>query len=96
MAPEQKIQKQITDYLTSLHAYHFKVITATKKGILDVTVCLDGKFIGIEVKTPKTMNTVSALQAYNIEKIEKAGGIAFVASSVEDVKFYFRLNKLIS
>ena len=90
MSPEQKIQKQITDYLTSLHCYHVKVISATKKGIPDILVCLKGMFIGIEVKTPKTMNTVSPLQAYNLEKIDEAGGLSFVASSVEDVKFYLR------
>ena len=86
MSPEQKIQKQITDYLYSIGAYQVKVISATKKGVPDILVCLRGQFVGIEVKTPKTLKTLSVLQKYNLKQIDAAGGVAFVASSVSEVK----------
>ncbi len=95
MNSEQKIQKQITDYLFSLGCYQFKVISANKKGILDLTVCYKGRFISIEVKTPKTQKNISALQGYNIKQIKANGGIAFVAWTVEQVEKEFRKYELL-
>ena len=82
--PEQKIQSKIIKYLESIGAYIVKVIKATKAGVPDIIACLNGRFIALEVKTPK--GRPSELQLYNIEKIQKAGGIAGVVRSVEDVK----------
>lgn len=80
---EQQIQKLISTWLTSIGAYHFKVISATKKGILDINGCQKGLFFAIEVKIPKKKDNVSALQHYNIRAIHQAGGIAFVAWNLE-------------
>lgn len=85
MANEQKVQKLICTYLDGIGAYNFKVISATRKGILDINGCHEGKFFAIEVKLPEKKNNVSALQHYNITAIHKAGGVAFVAWSVEIV-----------
>ena len=93
MKPEQKIQKQIQDYLSSIDAYYFKVISATKKGIPDITACIKGRFIFIEVKAKK--EEASPLQLYNLREAHKAGGIAFVAWNVEMVEEIFRLEGLI-
>lgn len=55
----------------------------TKPGIPDLTLCLNGWFIGIEVKNQKGI--VSDVQKIHLRNINKAGGIAFVARSLDEV-----------
>lgn len=89
---ESIIQAKIIRYLEKdLGCYIVKVIKATKSGVCDLLICYDGRFIGIEVKTPSTRENTSPLQRVNIDLIHKSGGIAFVACSVEDVKEQFAL-----
>jgi len=83
---ERTIQKKIIDYLESKGYYVVKVIKANKAGVADLTVCKDGKYIAIEVKTDKNKNGVTALQKFHLDLVKKSGGVAFVATSVEDVK----------
>jgi len=83
---EAQIQKKIIDYLESLGAYTVKVISSNKKGVPDILCCYNGKFIGIEVKRPKTKKNTSALQEYNLKKIKDAGGISLVAWEVDQVR----------
>lgn len=55
------------------------------KGISDILGCLtNGRILAIEVKTAKGIASVE--QDSFIQKIRDAGGLAFVARSVEDVK----------
>lgn len=83
---EQDIQKKIITYLESVGAYVVKVITANKSGVPDILACLNGRFIAIEVKTPESRNNVSALQAYNLSKINECDGLALTAWNLEMVK----------
>lgn len=53
-------------------------------GIPDVIVCYRGRFIALEVKTPRGKPTV--LQEVTIRQILKAGGIATVVRSVGEVR----------
>lgn len=53
-------------------------------GIPDIIVCLNGRFLALEVKTEKGKTTV--LQAVTLRKIQKSGGTAEVVRSVDDVK----------
>ncbi len=52
-------------------------------GAPDVIAAFKGRFVGIEVKRPGGKTT--KLQEINLQEIRNAGGIAFVATSVEDV-----------
>ena len=52
-------------------------------GIPDIIACIDGRFYGFEVKTEK--GKVTKLQEATLRKIQKAGGVAAVVRSVEDV-----------
>lgn len=87
---EKRIEKSIQGYLDSLGAYHIKNHGSiySRAGTPDITACLNGRFIGIEVKQPG--GRVSALQAAHIELIKQAGGVAFVAYSLEETKEYFK------
>lgn len=81
---EKSVQTKIIEYLTLIGGYSVKVVQATKAGVPDVVCCLNGKFIAIEVK--RIAKHATALQKYKMAEIEKAGGIAFEAHSVEEVK----------
>lgn len=48
----------------------------TKSGIPDILACVNGYFVGIEVKAQN--GKPSELQLYNIKKIREAGGFAVV------------------
>lgn len=72
-----------------------------KPGVPDIIACLDGRFIAIEVKAPAGEilqnrggklvvrkvkgGELTELQKIEIQRIQQAGGIAFVARSLEDV-----------
>lgn len=87
---EKRIENAIQIYLDSLGAYHIKNHGSiySRAGTPDITACLDGRFIAIEVKQPG--GRVSPLQAAHIELIKKANGTAFVAYSLDDVKCELR------
>jgi hypothetical protein len=55
-------------------------------GISDLIGIIDGRFIAIEVKVEEEGNDATKLQKWFIDRVNKCGGIAFVAYSLEDVK----------
>jgi Holliday junction resolvase len=59
-----------------------KTIVASRSGLPDLIACYKGYFISIEVKGD---SEVSALQKYNLEQIQKAGGAAIVAYDISEV-----------
>ena len=86
---ESKIQKQIIDYLESKGYYVVKVILANKRGVPDILFCKDGMFNAIEVKDTGKSKNVTELQKHHINLIQRSGGFAMVADSLELVKQYF-------
>lgn len=83
---EKTIENQIKRYLDRLGVWYMKVHGSAfqKAGVPDLIACIGGRFVGIEVKRPG--GRVSPLQKLNIEEIQRSGGVAFVAYSVEDVR----------
>jgi len=71
---KQKVQK----FLDSQGVYHVKQLGCayTKSGIPDLLACVNGYFLGIELKVKP--NKPSELQLYNVDQIRKAGGVAFI------------------
>ena len=53
-------------------------------GIPDIICCYKGRFLGLEAKLPG--GRLTALQKQELEKINRAGGIARRVESVDDVK----------
>ncbi|MER2058002.1 MAG: VRR-NUC domain-containing protein [Niallia sp.] len=84
---EKKIENQIKKWLEKQGYWWMKVHgdLFQKSGVPDILACINGRFVGIEVKRPG--GKVSALQDYNIEQIRASGGVAFVATSVDEVRF---------
>jgi len=79
MAAEKNFENKIKKFLKEQGAWVLKYWGGgafTKEGIPDLLVCLNGRFIAVEVKAPN--GKLSELQKWNIEEIKKAGGIAMV------------------
>ena len=78
MAQEKRFENKIKRFLSEQGCYHFKFFanSYTKRGIPDLIACVNGYFVGIEVKAEN--GTPSELQLYNVRKIQEAGGIAMV------------------
>lgn len=84
---EKTITNQILKYLKSLpECFAFKEHGGLygTSGIPDIIVCYKGKFLAFEVKTEK--GKLSKLQEMTIAKIQKANGMAFKVTSLEEVK----------
>lgn len=84
--PETTIQKAIQKEIVKRGWFVFKVhgSPTMMTGLPDLIVCAEGLYIGIEVKTPQTLHTVSDAQKLRGEQITAAGGMWGVAASVAD------------
>lgn len=84
---EKDIQKLIISFLRN-NGFSVDIITLgaySKKGIADIVGCAcDGMFIAIEVKRPGRKAT--KLQQDWLDEKKRHNGIAFIATSIEDVK----------
>ena len=84
---EAQLIQNIRKYLTTLPECFFwkehggQYGTA---GIPDIIVCYRGRFIALEAKVGK--NQPTRLQAATIDQIKRAGGIACVVRSVDEIK----------
>lgn len=78
MGPEKRFENKIKDMLDEHGAWWVKYFANrnTKSGIPDILACVNGEFLGIEVKSDSGHPT--DLQLHHVEKIRKAGGLAFV------------------
>lgn len=95
IGPEKTFENKIKDFLDEQGAWYVKFFANgyTKSGIPDILACVNGYFVGIEVKAPK--GTVKPIQEYHLKKLRKAGGFAFALypSGFEDFKqFIYGLN----
>lgn len=92
--PEGKVKSKIKQYLKTLPECWFYMPVQNGMGVVgipDIICVIRGRFVAIETKAPGKEHNVTANQKAAIEAINKADGIAFVASdveSVQDVLFY--------
>ena len=82
---EKEITKAIRGTLKALGIFHWKVLQGlgSTPGVPDILGIWQGKLLGIECKTQK--GKLSHHQEKFIERINREGGIAFVARSIDDV-----------
>ena len=94
---EQDIQKDIIDFLEKnglLAIKHNNIGIYARAGVPDILACSNqGKFIGIEVKRPG--EKPKPIQIAFIDAINKLNGVAFYATSVEEVKKNLQDNNII-
>lgn len=78
MGAEKNFENRIKSYLRDLGLYHVKFFANgyTKRGVPDILACINGRFVGIETKSDDGKPT--KIQLYNIDKIRRSGGYAWV------------------
>lgn len=84
--PEARVGRKIAAWLMEQGHFVFKVHGSAlmMAGLPDLIACVDGRFIGIEVKMPG--NKPSIRQLYVHRRIERSGGTIIVAYNLDDVK----------
>lgn len=78
IAAEKTFENKIKKFLDAHGAFYVKFFANayTKSGIPDILCCINGYFVGVEVKAQN--GKPSEIQLFNIKKINDAGGFAFV------------------
>lgn len=86
MANEKGVENSIKEWLTSIGAYWVKHFANqfTRTGVPDLLCCVNGRFVGIEVKDPDGEPT--PLQLFNLKQIKKAGGVDILADNLKVVQ----------
>lgn len=84
---EKVVETKIKDYLFEHGIYHFKVHGSKfmPAGIADIISCVNGRFVGIEVKRPGAKNEQSEQQKVHERNVKKSGGIYILADCLQDV-----------
>ena len=84
---EKVVEDKIKDYLFKHGIYHFKVHGSKfmPSGIADIISCVNGHFVGIEVKRPGAKRELSEQQKVHERNVKKSGGIYILADCLEDV-----------
>lgn len=75
---EKAFENKIKEWLREHNCYNVKFFANgyTKRGVPDILTCVNGWFIGIEVKADA--GKPSEIQLYNIKKIRESGGFGWV------------------
>lgn len=78
MTPETKFKNQIKKFLDENNIYHIPYFPTiyTPKGVPDILACINGRFVGIEVKAEKGKPT--KLQLHHQKNISNSGGLSFI------------------
>ena len=82
---EAILTRSVRSLLNSVQIFHWKVWQGmgSVPGVPDILGVHKGRLIAIELKAPK--GTVSPAQQEFIDRINEAGGLAFVARTLDDV-----------
>jgi hypothetical protein len=85
ITPEGQLTQSVKSLLRAAGIFHWKVWQGmgSAPGVSDIVGCHNGRFFAIELKAPK--GTATPDQIRFIENVKGAGGIAFVAKSLDEV-----------
>jgi len=74
------IHKKWGGFWVKIHGGPFQA-----RGLPDLMGCLKGRFCGFEVKMPGEEHSFTPIQEYRVKQIQKAGGIAGMVTSFEEL-----------
>ena len=80
---ESELQARVIDLLEIYTQVINREAAATRRGVSDITCCIGGRFVAIELKDDK--GTPSPQQLRYLEKVEASGGIGGVCRTIGDV-----------
>lgn len=86
MTEEGELKTRIRRYLTDRSIYwaNIQAGPGSKPGDPDIVMCLDGRFVGIEAKARKGVQ--SDIQRKRQKEIEKSKGRYYIVRSMEDIE----------
>ena len=85
LSAHYKLCRKILSYLNSLPDSYFELsYPGSPTGKPDITGCIEGLYIAVEVKIGK--DKLSPIQKHYRNKIRKAGAVCMEARSLESVK----------
>lgn len=90
--PEGRLTNRVRRYLKKVPtSYFFKVHGAASQvtGISDFIGVWKGKFVAIELKAPENKRGMTRRQQLFQKRVRKAGGIAFEARTLREVRNFF-------
>ena len=78
MAQEKNFETKVKAFLKEQGCWNLKTWSngVQRSGVPDLLVCCNGHFVGVELKAPN--GKPSALQLWNLRKIEESGGYAWL------------------
>jgi hypothetical protein len=85
---ESTLQHDIIEYLRGrgdVYWYNAGGSASSAKGTPDLLVCCNGRFVGLELKRSTGSYGATKPQLMRIAAIRRAGGVAEVVTSIEDV-----------
>lgn len=79
---EKNFQKRVKDFLETIpRAWFYKSNDMGTRGIPDYIVCINGKFVALELKSRLHKKSRSrGLQEFNINRINKYSGFGFIVA----------------
>lgn len=88
LTPEKRVEDALLTYLTEINAYAIKnqASATTGKGRPDVSACINGRYVAIEVKHGKGTSKTTLMQYNHLIRIARAKGLAYYVNNVEDFK----------
>lgn len=92
---EQQLQTKILKFLDSKNIYAVKIVTANTAGHCDILACVNGLFIGIEVKAKITLKP-KPLQLFVHKKIVRSGGKVFIVAPENYDQFLNQITSIIN
>lgn len=94
MKPETLFKVKVMDHLKKMENVWFvKIQQMSICGTPDLLICVRGVFVALELKKDDKEKPTK-LQQYNLDEIERCGGIAMVASPQNWNYIYYVLRKL--
>lgn len=89
--PEAEFQSVVIRYLQVRYGPRVWILNHLgglwqRSGVPDLLICLDGRFLALEIKSPLGTGRLGPRQAGELEAIRQAGGIAAVVSSWEELE----------
>lgn len=87
LTPETHFKNKVRAYLKKLDIYHVKYFGCafSEKGVPDILACVNGTFVGLELKSEK--GKASKLQEHHLKKIKESGGVSLLLYPKDFEKF---------
>ena len=83
---ESDFQKDVIKFLKEQDIWFYRTQMGQQSGLPDIIACVNGMFVGLELKREDGKGRLTLQQAKVLEDINDSGGAAFEVSSMKEVE----------